>query len=55
MNILLNNKSNKIYLKDLKEVSNKDNNLSYKIYSNHKIEDLEAHESISVATHFTSL
>ena len=40
-NASLNNKSNKIYLKDLKEVSNKDNNLSYKIYSNNKIEDLE--------------
>ena len=40
-NVSLNNKSNKIYLKDLKEVSNKDNNLSYKIYSNNKIEDLE--------------
>ena len=40
-NVSLNNKSNKIYLKDLKEISNKDNNLSYKIYSNNKIEDLE--------------
>ena len=40
-NASLNNKSNKIYLKDLKEVSNTDNNLSYKIYSNNKIEDLE--------------
>lgn len=40
-NVSLNNKTNKIYLKDLKEISNKDNNLSYKIYSNNKIEDLE--------------